>query len=173
MAVDEPRSTTAGDAEERLQASPSTELGGPRSKYDPNLTDAERQERIAELAPNAERAVAATNWSNRSRAGTVYRDYRNPALHEKYPNGVPFSYEGFPQFENYAIATVRFGEGFAGDYDTDFRKSNHRAGFSRQPRGTVWHHHEDGKTLLLLDRDLHSDVRHWGGVRVIQERIHE
>ncbi len=148
------------------------ELGGPRSKYDPTMTEAERLRRIAELAPNAERTVRATNWSNRSRAGTVYRDYRNEALPARFPEGVPFSYEGFPQFEQYAIATVRFEDGFVGDYETDFKKSNQLAGLSRQPRGTVWHHHEDGKTLHLLDRDLHSEVRHWGGMRVVQERNH-
>jgi hypothetical protein len=34
----------------------------------------------------------------------------------------------------------------------------------------TWHHKEDGRTMLLVDRELHAAVRHWGGVRASTTR---
>ncbi|WP_353959072.1 HNH endonuclease [Paenibacillus sp. PK1-4R] len=27
----------------------------------------------------------------------------------------------------------------------------------------LWHHHEDGKTMILVDEDIHREFRHIGG----------
>lgn len=33
----------------------------------------------------------------------------------------------------------------------------------RPPEGYTWHHHEDGKTMMLVDEDIHREFRHIGG----------
>ncbi len=120
--------------------------------------------------PNAQRAMGAENWSNRKYAGSIYRDYKDEDLHQKYPDGVPFSYEGLPQFEKYVAATVVFKDGFTGNRPADNRMANKELGYTVTPPGMKWHHHEDGKTMHLMDKFLHDDVRHWGGVRVVEVR---
>ncbi|MFC7625157.1 HNH endonuclease [Microlunatus sp. GCM10028923] len=85
------------------------------------------------------------------------------------PDGAPFSHEGFPQFERYALATVVLEDGFKGR-KSDRKRANQLAGFEVQPEGTVWHHNEDRKTILLLPDDLHATVGHWGGIRRTESR---
>ncbi|MEK4077563.1 HNH endonuclease [Paenibacillus sp. FSL M7-0656] len=33
----------------------------------------------------------------------------------------------------------------------------------KPPTGYTWHHHEDGKTMVLVQKDIHRDFRHIGG----------
>jgi A nuclease of the HNH/ENDO VII superfamily with conserved WHH len=39
--------------------------------------------------------------------------------------------------------------------------------------GYVWHHVEDGETLMLIPKDLHNAVRHTGGSAVIREQLRQ
>jgi hypothetical protein len=34
----------------------------------------------------------------------------------------------------------------------------------RKDNKVTWHHHQDGKTLQLIKRDLHNAVKHLGGI---------
>jgi len=34
----------------------------------------------------------------------------------------------------------------------------------------VWHHVEDGKTMLLIPKDIHKAAAHTGGIAVIRAR---
>jgi hypothetical protein len=36
--------------------------------------------------------------------------------------------------------------------------------WKKEPRGYTWHHHQNGKTLMLVPTDLHDAVKHGGGV---------
>lgn len=100
-------------------------------------------------------------------ANQVYslRD-QNPKLHKKYPEGVKFDSRGYPDFSPYATKSVKID--MKGNHTTDYTQANKAAGLERQPRGTVWHHHQDGKTMQLLPADLHSEVRHSGGVSALK-----
>lgn len=91
------------------------------------------------------------------------KDY--PDLKEKYPHGVAFDEKGFPRFEPYATHTVRL-EKFSGNYDMDFKEANKAAGLKTIPADHTWHHHEDGKTMLLVPKDLHRSVSHTGGMAI-------
>ena len=46
--------------------------------------------------------------------------------------------------------------------------ANEAAGLARTPEGYTWHHHQDGKTMLLVPSNLHGAVRHTGGVSTIR-----
>ncbi|NYE71079.1 HNH endonuclease [Microlunatus parietis] len=157
-------SASNGEAATSVQTNDSVALGGPASVYNPNLPEPEQQRRRAEGLARAEKAFGATSWSNRKRAGTVFYDFPDPALRAKYPAGVAFSYEACPQFEPYSLAKVTLPQGFR-NRRTDFAEADRLAGFEERPRGTTWHHHEDGVTMLLVNKDLHQAVRHWGGIR--------
>lgn len=85
----------------------------------------------------------------------------NQMIAEKYPDGVHFDLEGYPDFSPYSIAEVK-PDGLTGEA-SDFTKANEAAGLPEKPEGYTWHHHQDGKTLLLIPTDLHGAVRHTGG----------
>ena len=91
-------------------------------------------------------------------------------LGKKYPKGVNFSKEGFPEFEPYSIKKVTINN-LEGDAYYDFIKANEAAGYSSTPAGYTWHHVEDGKTMLLVPSDLHGAVRHTGGASLIRKGI--
>jgi len=79
---------------------------------------------------------------------------------------VRFTNDGFPNFGPYATHTARFPNGFRGT-PADFAAANRQAGLARTPDGFTWHHHQDGRTLQLVPRDLHEAIRHAGGVALM------
>lgn len=99
------------------------------------------------------------------------RVYDGPAwtseLASRYPDGVRFTDAGFPDFSPYARARVRL-DGLTGIYDTDASVANRALGLRQTPPGLVWHHVEDGTTMILIPRDLHAAIRHTGGSAVIR-----
>lgn len=167
----------AGDASDHAGAKrpPGSGLGSTVAWPDPSHSPAERQERAAAGRAVAAEVVDGRNWSNAKYAGETYTDWDDDDLRDKYPNGVRFSYDGFPIFEDYACKTVQFDDWFAprranGEPDryADEKRANAIFGWSRTPEDMTWHHKEDGRTLILMSLDLHADVRHWGGERVIK-----
>ncbi len=90
-------------------------------------------------------------------------------LQEKYPKGVWFDEEGFPLFSIYATRAVEIKITGAGRFD--FMRANAAAGFERVPDDMTWHHYQDGKTMLLMPRDIHDAVKHSGGVAFVTKKI--
>ncbi len=97
---------------------------------------------------------------------------------EKYPEGVYFDKNGYPRFERYIVngGNVTFEPGkLTGVYNTDAALANKAMGWSETPPGCVWHHVEDGRTLILLPQDLHSvrfgGMAHNGGSSIIKNTI--
>jgi YD repeat-containing protein len=101
-------------------------------------------------------------------AGETYPVDRLPAaLQQKYPDSVRFTQEGFPVFTPYAKASVDL-KGLTGNYNKDAAMANSAVGLSSTPKGYVWHHVENGRTMQLIPRDIHNAVRHTGGSAVIR-----
>ncbi|MFI7024750.1 HNH endonuclease [Micromonospora sp. NPDC049900] len=48
----------------------------------------------------------------------------------------------------------------------DVELANKLAGISRLPPSWVWHHHPDFGRMVLIPRQIHEQVRHWGGVSI-------
>lgn len=153
--------------ERRDDRDPRSGLGEPAAASDPSLPEEEREERVRRMRGRAGRVLGVPEgktWSNAAYAGRTFE--LPPELRKRFPDGVSFSHEGFPEFDRYAVKTVEFAEGFRGPRAADFRRANEIFGWRDTPPGFVWHHKEDNRTLLLLDRRLHQAVRHYGGVRV-------
>jgi hypothetical protein len=104
---------------------------------------------------------------NKKYKGQTYRFPSGSELAQKYPNGVRFTEDGFPDFSPYARATVRIR---MRGTSADFTEANRAAG--RAVTGSfgseTWHHVEDRITMQLVPYDLHWAVRHTGGESVIK-----
>ncbi len=106
---------------------------------------------------------------NKKYAGKTYK--LDGELGKKYPKGVKFTKEGFPDFGPYQIDKVEV-EGLVGDASSDFKKALEASKkYDKTPKGYTWHHVEDGKTLILIPTDLHDAVRHTGGAALIRKGI--
>ena len=91
-------------------------------------------------------------------------------LAKKYPNGVNFTKEGFPDFSPYRSKSVQI-QNLQGDAYYDFIKANQAAGYKTTPKGFTWHHVEDGSTMMLVPSDIHGAVRHTGGASLIRQGL--
>ncbi|MYL45248.1 hypothetical protein GLV94_06295 [Virgibacillus halodenitrificans] len=95
----------------------------------------------------------------------------------RYPNG-------YPDFTEYAHPTVKPVEiEFARPTNRplDYKSANIKAGLNRDtdppvallneaPEGYTWHHHQDGKTMILVDKKIHREFTHAGGISVINRK---
>ncbi|MGL4426184.1 MAG: HNH endonuclease, partial [Alphaproteobacteria bacterium] len=89
-----------------------------------------------------------------------------PHLKQKYPNSVPFTGTGHPDFSRYATKKVKIK--MTGENHKDFSLADKAAEFSKRPEGYTWHHHHDGETMMLVPRDLHEAVKHTGGGAIVK-----
>jgi len=85
---------------------------------------------------------------------------------------VKFDDDGFPDFTTYSKKTVRV-DGLTGDMANDVPLAMEKAGLKTyDKKNYVWHHHQDGKSMMLVPRDVHSvrngGVAHTGGRAVIE-----
>lgn len=155
---------------------PRSPLGTPDVRYNPEYPAEEQQQRRDDGLTRAREVLDKQNWSNAKYAGSIFH-CQDDELAEKYPEGVAYTYEGFPDFTPYARATVVFEGGFGDSRKEDDRRANEAIGLDKPPgRDWTWHHCEDGRTLHLVPRDLHDEARHWGGWTVtkrIEQRQRE
>jgi len=42
------------------------------------------------------------------------------------------------------------------------------SGLTKTPEGYTWHHHQDGKTMMLVEKYVHEKSGHTGGVAVVK-----
>ncbi|MBK1645181.1 hypothetical protein CKO25_11095 [Thiocapsa imhoffii] len=107
---------------------------------------------------------------NQKYAGKIYHvdAEKHPNISKKYPNGVKFTDEGYPDFSPYAKAKTKV-EGLTGSHYDDVIKSNRAMGYKKTPEGYTWHHVEDCLTMILVPTDLHNVVRHSGGAEKLRK----
>ncbi|WP_413793943.1 MULTISPECIES: two-partner secretion domain-containing protein [unclassified Pseudomonas] len=86
-----------------------------------------------------------------------------------HPSGVKFNEQGFPDFSPYAKAQVDI-KGLTGNYAKDAAMANKSVGIKSTPKGYVWHHVENAKTMLLIPKDIHNAARHTGGAAVLRNQ---
>ena len=110
---------------------------------------------------NSVQKVNGRNPINSSYAGKTYTF--TGALAKKYPAGVKFNAQGFPDFSPYARKTMDIGK-LNPSSSTDIMKVNRAAGYGDiVPDGFTWHHVEYSTKLQLIPTDLHNAVKHTGG----------
>jgi len=130
-----------------------------------------RDSRGRAIPPGVKRLPSGKLPANYKYAGRVYDGEKwTRELAEKYPNGVRFTADGYPDFGPYATHRVTIDPHFAGNHTTDFTAANRAAGLRETGLDHTWHHHQDGRTLLRVPTDLHDAVRHAGGVALSKGR---
>jgi len=132
------------------------------------VSSAQQRLKTAELAEEAAAAppVAGRLPQNHELAGKQFPAERLPAAYRQ--QGLRFTEAGYPDFSPYA-QTLPNGQKsvkitYTGSRGGDFAAANAKAGYKEMPEGFTWHHHEDGKTMLLVPERLHDAVKHTGGV---------
>ncbi len=89
--------------------------------------------------------------------------------------------DGYPDFTEYAHPTVKQVEieiASPTNRPSDYKNANIEAGLNKNsdpsvpaldkpPVGYIWHHHQDGKTMILVDKDIHREFTHAGGVSTV------
>ncbi|GIG60587.1 hypothetical protein Lfu02_49590 [Longispora fulva] len=124
------------------------------------------------IPPGVRRLPSGRLPANFTFAGKKYDGPRwTPRLVAKYPDGVTFTPDGYPNFSQYqwvGIPQVEFDPTFTGDRAKDDAIANRKAGIEDTPDGYTWHHHQDGRTMQLVPTDIHEAVRHAGGVAIVK-----
>ncbi|HWO21112.1 MAG TPA: HNH endonuclease [Kofleriaceae bacterium] len=124
------------------------------------LAAAEMAEEAATVKP-----VAGRLPQNHHLAGEQFpADILPPQYRAK---GVKFTPEGYPDFAPHAKILPN-GKShveipYTGSRAADDALANAKAGLPSTPRDHTWHHVEDGKTMMLVPRQLHEVVKHTGG----------
>jgi DNase/tRNase domain of colicin-like bacteriocin len=81
------------------------------------------------------------------------------------------------QFDRVQITTcVSNSFEFSGKREKDNALADKVAGITeekRQDEKYTWHHHQDGKTMQLIKRDVHKDFFHTGGMAGTHKEIEE
>ncbi|WP_010094771.1 HNH endonuclease [Ornithinibacillus scapharcae] len=89
--------------------------------------------------------------------------------------------DGYPDFTEYAHPTVKPVEieiANPTNRPLDNKNANIKAGLNKDsdppvaslneaPEGYTWHHHQDGKTMILVDKKVHREFTHAGGVSIV------
>ena len=89
-------------------------------------------------------------------------------LGKKYPQGVKYDKEGFPDFSPYRQGPdVKID--MTGDSGKDLLAADKKAGVTeawRKEKGLTWHHHQDGETMQLVPSEINSNSPHIGGAAI-------
>jgi hypothetical protein len=126
-----------------------------------------RQRAAASMEAATEvKPVAGRLPQNHEYAGKAFPAEKLPATYRK--QGLRFSKQGHPDFEPHALELPSGGKRvqieYTGSRSADFNAANKAAGLDEIPRNYTWHHLEDGKSMMLVPRELHKAVKHSGGV---------
>jgi hypothetical protein len=110
-------------------------------------------------------AEASDNQTNRIPPGL----FQGPRIINKKLAGqlhpitkVPFDKQGFPDFSKFSIKTVEINQ--TGNRAVDALLANRAAGLESTPRGFIWHHHQNGTSMQLVNERIHGLTGHTGGV---------
>jgi hypothetical protein len=86
--------------------------------------------------------------------------------------GISFGDKLYPDFSPFAVLSVEIEMG--GDRFANFREANRVSGIGKTPKGYVWHEAEDGMTMQLIPKAIHSPENggpsHRGGIANIKAK---
>jgi len=129
--------------------------------------------------------VHNADYANRTPKQGVIKEVKNKDGSMTYTKkiggkevSVTYSKEGYPDFSPYAHPDhpnpVKIN--MTGNNASDFAQANKAIGLSgsKPPKGYTWHHMEDGKSMLLVRRDVHDctlgGFAHTGGASIVKNK---
>jgi hypothetical protein len=137
--------------------------GSPILRLNPSIATIQTVALPAGTAANALSEKPPANPDNSRKELYFSANIRNARFAgKKHPiTGIPFDKFGFPDFSSVAIKTVEIK--FTGNRRLDRCRANKAAGIEQEPRGYIWHHHENTRLMLLVPKDIHEKTGHTGG----------
>lgn len=86
---------------------------------------------------------------------------------------IEYNSDGYPVFDDFAMLDangdpIKVEIDYTGKRGKDFRLANEKAGFTSTPEGYTWHHMEDGKSMMLVETDVHTSAAHTGGFSIFK-----
>ncbi|RSK31951.1 T7SS effector LXG polymorphic toxin [Bhargavaea beijingensis] len=99
------------------------------------------------------------------KGGRVYIDKDGTWIYQhsdghfvRYPNG-------FPDFKEAGFVKQEINIGRFESYNTDFKRADELApNGPRDAKNNTWHHHQDGKTMQEINKEIHKEYTHRGGM---------
>lgn len=85
-------------------------------------------------------------------------------IRAQLPNNHAYADDGFPDFSRHYSRKVTIK--IQGSRRLDEKAANAAAGLKKTPRHWTWHHHQDGKTMMLVPTELHNLVGHNGSYSI-------
>lgn len=155
-------------SQERESAKAALETAKPAEK-----AALEARHSAAEIAEKAAKAepVAGRLPINHQLAGELIPDKMLPKRYRG--KGLRFKETGYPDFLPVAKELPNGQKvikiEYQGSRKADFDLANALCKWDAPPVGYMWHHLEDGTSLMLVPQDLHDLVRHTGGVATARE----
>ncbi len=148
----------------RIYANYNTELAEARGKYISDFIATYTQDNAI---INIKYAGAIMDPSNSDAAKAAY-------IKATYGD-IYMSRQGFPVFDDYAIARVELPNltGLNAGNDDIVKANLAHHGTKVSIPGYTWHHLEDGKTMILIPTELHKAYRHTGGADLLREGLKE
>jgi hypothetical protein len=132
-----------------------------------------------QLATKPSYSPAPDKWTKKG--GTVKIDKDGAWVYTNKKGQTVRYLNGYPDFTKYAHPTVKPVEikiASPTNRPLDYKNANKKAGLNKDsdppvaslneaPEGYTWHHHKDGKTMILVDKKVHREFTHAGGVSIV------
>lgn len=129
-----------------------------------------------QLATKPSYSPAPEKWTKKG--GTVKIDEKGTWVYTNKKGQTVRYPDGYPDFTPYSHPTVKPVEidiASPTNRPLDYKNANKKAGLNKDsdppvsslneaPEGYTWHHHQDGKTMILVDKKVHREFTHSGGV---------
>ena len=89
-----------------------------------------------------------------------------------HPDGHSVKYtDGFPDFKSAGLVKQEVDIGEFNNYYDDFNKADELApNGPRDATNNTWHHHQDGKTMQEVNKEIHKDYTHRGGMSIKKKK---
>lgn len=139
-------------------------------------SNAEVQFTKEKLAAKPSYSPAPDKWTKKD--GTVKIDKDGTWVYTNKKRETVRYPDGYPDFTEYAHPTVKpieIDSASPTNLLLDYKNANIEAGLSKDSNppvpaldkptvGYIWHHHQDGKTMILVDKDIHRRFTHTGSI---------
>ncbi len=89
-------------------------------------------------------------------------------------DGVTVKYtDGYPDFETAGVVEQKVNIGGFKNRTSDVRKANALVSGGPCKKGYVWHHSQDGQTMMLIKEEIHKKFTHRGGFSLMKMKRRE
>jgi hypothetical protein len=86
------------------------------------------------------------------------------------PEGISVTYKnGYPDFKGSGLVIREIDIGSFRNRTSDFKLADEIAPGGPKSRLNTWHHHEDGRTLQEINKDIHETFTHQGGMSLMKK----